>query len=311
MIQDTSSNSKASALRKMISWGKSSNNIGYFYINLQDINIYVEDTAKESEAVYKALILNLFPEKKIRNIISLGGRKEVIETCKAKKNTLKELYLIDGDLNLLYEPIMKVKGLFNSNVYCMENYMIDETALSVILEETLVLEPEVAKANLIWGDFVLSMKNAFLEAFILYAVSHSLGFPEKTIKRFDSSTWIDHSVKKGEYKAPNQAVVDHSLRELKDKLVESYGADFVNERISEIKQLICGLEDESILNFISGKNYLLPFVFNYLCSKGIPAGAIQLESLKYRLIKASKHKELIRLKSAIEDVALKGEYLPL
>ena len=38
-----SQNTKASALREMISWGKSSNNIGYFYITLQDINIYVED----------------------------------------------------------------------------------------------------------------------------------------------------------------------------------------------------------------------------------------------------------------------------
>lgn len=302
-------NTKASVLREMINWGKSSNNIGYFYINLQDINIYVEDTAKGSEATYKALISNLFPEKKIRNIISLGGRAQVIETCKAKKNTLKELYLIDGDLNLLYEPIMKINGLFNSSVYCIENYMIDETALSVILEETLVLDPEVAKTNLVWSDFVLSMKNAFLEVFIIYAVSHSLESGEKTIKRFNPTTWIDHSVKRGEYKGPNQEVIDNSISELKDRLIEIYGVEVINEKIKRIKESISNLEDEVILNFISGKNYLLPFLSNYLCSKGTPFGAIPLESLKYRLIKNSKHKELTKLKLAIQDVALKGEYI--
>lgn len=301
---------KAYALRKMMSWGKSSNNIGYFYINLQDINIYVEDTAKGSEAIYKALISNLFPEKKVRNIISLGGRKEVIETCQAKTNSIKELYLIDGDLNILYQPLMKIPGLFNSNVYCIENYMIDEKALAIILEEALVLDPDVAKENLEWSNFVLSMKVAFLDAFIIYAVSHSLECPEKTIRRFDPSTWIDHSVKKGEYKLPNQVIIDNSIGELKNKLIEIYGIETVNSKISQIQSAICDLEDTDILNFISGKNYLLPFVVNYLCSKGVSAGAIPLESLKYRLIKISEHKELIRLKSAITDVAVKGIYIP-
>ena len=305
-----SRNTKASALREMISWGKSSNNIGYFYITLQDINIYVEDTAKGSEAIYKALISNIFPEKKVRDIISLGGRSEVIEACKIKKNNLKELYLIDGDLNLLYEPIMKINGLFNSSVYCIENYMVDETALSVVLEETLVLDPEAAKTNLAWCDFVLSMKNAFLEVFIIYAVSHSLESGEKTIKRFDPATWIDHSVKKGEYKRPNQAVIDSSISQLKNRLITTYGTEIFNEKINKINSLVASIEDEVILNFISGKNYLLPFLWNYLCSKGTPSGAIPLDSLKYRLIKNSKHKELQKLKLAIQDVALKGEYIP-
>lgn len=307
---NSSTYNKASALRKMIGWGKSSNNIGYFYFNLQDINIYVEDTAKGSEAIYKALISNLFPDRKVRSIISLGGRKEVIETCKAKKNTLKELYIIDGDLNLLYEPALKIKGLFNSNVYCIENYMVDETALSTILEETLVLEPNVAKANLQWCYFLSSMKDAFLEAFIVYAVSHSLQCSEKTIKRFDPATWIDHSVKKGEYKSPKQEIIDRSINELKDRLIADYGLEIFQEKINKINELIGSMDDEDIINFISGKNYLLPFVCNYLGSKGVPAGTIPLESLKYRLIKVSEHKELIKLKSAIRDVAINGEYIP-
>ncbi|EPQ3971573.1 DUF4435 domain-containing protein [Acinetobacter baumannii] len=310
MSQEKSNSNRKASLRNMISWGNSANNIGYFYFSLQDINIYVEDTAKGSEAIYKALVSNLFPDKKIRSIICLGGRSDVIEACKAKKNSIKELYIIDGDLNLLYEPKIKMKGLFNNGVYCVENYMVDESALATILEETLVLEPEIAKEKLSWSDFVTSMKNAFLEPFILYAVSHLLKCPEKTIKRFDSKTWINHSVKKGEYKSPNQEVINKSISELKMRLINDYSKVVVDNNIELIRNKINKLSDEEIINFISGKNYLLPFVCNYLGHKGVSLNVIPIDSLKYRLIKASRHKELEKLQSAIREVAVNGEYIP-
>lgn len=297
-------------LRQDIIWGRSSKNIGYFHLEFQDINIYVEDTAKGSEELYKALMKNIFPNQKINNIICLGGRTNVIEACKIKENKLKELYIIDGDLNLLYEPCLKMKGLFHSQVYCMENYMIDETALATLLEETLALNLDEAKRCLDWETFIFSMKDAFLEIFILYAVSHSLSNSEKTIKRFNPNTWINHSVKKGEYKSPNKSIIENESETLKSSLTVKFGDAVINRKIQEIKTKVNQMNDEDILDFFSGKNYLLPFVINYLSHKGVPEKVIPGLSLKYRLIKASKHKRLVELTTAIKEVVQNGEFYP-
>lgn len=310
MNTNIDSTKKTDYLKKMVSWGNSSHKLGYFYAGLQDINVYVEDTAKGSEPLYKAMIKNLFPDKNIRNIIPLGGRSEVVAACKSKKNIMKELYIIDGDLNLLYENNIKIKGLFSSKVYCIENYMVDEKAVATLLEETLAIEHEHALKMLNWSDFILSIKEAFIDLFIVYGVSHSLGSSEQTIKRFDPKTWINHKVKKGEYKNPNNEIIKKNKNELEEILKIQYGEAIYCDKYNFIKSRISKCSDAELLNYISGKNYLLPFVNNYLAAKGVPGGIMITKSMKYRLIKSSKHPELINLSNAFVDILKKGYYIP-
>ncbi|HHP8054344.1 TPA: DUF4435 domain-containing protein, partial [Acinetobacter baumannii] len=83
---------------KKLTWGKYTSNLGYFLKDIQDINLYIEDTATEAENFYKALLKNILPDLKVNKIIGLGGRDNVLMACAKKKKNVKELYIIDGDL---------------------------------------------------------------------------------------------------------------------------------------------------------------------------------------------------------------------
>ncbi|MCW1474083.1 hypothetical protein OLM38_18835, partial [Acinetobacter baumannii] len=49
---------------KKLTWGKYTSNLGYFLKDIQDINLYIEDTATEAENFYKALLKNILPDLK-------------------------------------------------------------------------------------------------------------------------------------------------------------------------------------------------------------------------------------------------------
>lgn len=295
--------------RDKLSWGKYSANLGHFFKEVQDINLYIEDTAKEAENFYKALIKNILPNMKIKKIFGLGGREKVIEACsKPKKQRVKELYIIDGDLYCYYLQPLKIPNLFTHNAYCVENLLIDYHAVVTFIEDSLAVNFEDAKEMCDWENFREVMLNNFNELFFLYAICHKFQLPLKTVKRFNTAEWVDHSYKKG-FKPPKKETIIRTVNEVRAHIVSEIGIENFNLTHQEIKDNLEKLDDFKMLDYISGKNYSIHFLKNFIASKGCPMNSITDESLKYRLIKISKHTELIILKNAIESVIDKGEYI--
>lgn len=292
---------------KKLTWGKYTSNLGYFLKDIQDINLYIEDTATEAENFYKALLKNILPDLKVNKIIGLGGRDNVLMACAKKKKNVKELYIIDGDLYCYYAKPISLENLFIHNAYCVENYLIDAYATLTFIEDSLAISFEEVLEKCDLDYFHSQMINTFENLFVLYAICHQLKLPIKTIKRFNTKEWVDHSIKKG-YKPPNLTTISNTSKEIEDYIILQIGEAEFKKIYNEINQRLSVLDVQKRLDFISGKNYLIHFLRNFVASIKCPMNSITDQSFKYRLIKLSKHPELNVLKSAILKVVHEGKY---
>lgn len=93
-----------------------------------DIDIYTEDETKD-KPFYKRLFTRLLSGTgiKINDIYTLGTSNNVISACSADiDNTRKKLYIVDGDIYLMFSPKKRIPNLYVLDAYCMENLVIDE-----------------------------------------------------------------------------------------------------------------------------------------------------------------------------------------
>lgn len=88
-----------------------------------DMFIFIEDIDENSRKIMLELIQRAIDKNiKIDRLHSCGNRKKVIEKFNERNSTRKELYIIDGDLNMLFENQEFQKGLVILNKYCIEKY---------------------------------------------------------------------------------------------------------------------------------------------------------------------------------------------
>ncbi|MCA4423909.1 hypothetical protein L1A47_00525, partial [Acinetobacter baumannii] len=95
---------------------------------------------------------------------------------------------------------------------------------------------------------------------------------------------------------------------IEDYIILQIGEAEFKKIYNEINQRLSVLDVQKRLDFISGKNYLIHFLRNFVASIKCPMNSITDQSFKYRLIKLSKHPELNVLKSAILKVVHEGKY---
>ncbi|UOO91040.1 DUF4435 domain-containing protein [Vitreoscilla massiliensis] len=297
---------------------RASNNLPYLYADLQDISIFVEDTAGETKAFYTKLMRKLVPNIKIHSIFTLGSKKCVIKSAENTQDITNRLYIIDGDLDLFHGSKVTVNGLFRSSVYCVENYICSEQSLAALIEESsgkVIFEE--ALEILCWDEFVGSITLAFEEIFILYAIAHRLNKilvrcdrvneQIKTISRFKNETWINHQ---SQYKSPNISVIQQEIIQLETEILQFIEIEKLVRWKTEISIKLNDLSPDEKMDFISGKNYIIPFIRNYLIYKDVPAiRSVPLESLKYRLLAASNHPKLNELQYALNKVVTEGQYI--
>lgn len=96
-----------------------------------DIDIYTEDEEKD-KAFYKRLFLRLLDGTgvQINDVHPLGSSDDVIKACKADTDTTRrKLYIVDGDIYLIYNPKPTINNLYVLDAYCIENLVIDEEAV--------------------------------------------------------------------------------------------------------------------------------------------------------------------------------------
>jgi hypothetical protein len=160
----------------MLAWpAKAKKAMSVFFVKWNDIDIYVEDTAKSTKSLYVALINNALNGKcKVTEIFPLGDRKSVIDACRADQlpGGRPRIYLIDGDLDLIagVRP-PSLTRLFAHHVYALENYLFCKDALTQLLhEENSKLSLEEVEQTI---DFSSFFKDAAVlqELFIVFGLT--------------------------------------------------------------------------------------------------------------------------------------------
>lgn len=275
--------------------------VALFFHPFNDIDVFVEDI--NDHTFYKTLLSRLTNEQyKIERIITLGGRLNVIDTCKNDQTDggRPRIYIIDGDLNLLIEaPIPKLKRLYCLDVYCIENYLIDEgAALQVLFENDGRRDREELRKLLDFENW-LSSSNELVNLFIVFGVAKKLNSSFATV-----SMGVSRILKN----LPKGPILDirklTALKEqIKNALIKEYGLETVTIIEKELTTKWLCIR-ENILKIVSGKDFLLPLLRHRMNT--IVRDEYPINSLRLRLALWCSTSRLIGLKGALESIS-KGQ----
>lgn len=86
-----------------------------------EIDIYTEDQEKD-KAFYKKLFTRLLDGSgiTISDVYPLGSSQDVIEACQRDTDiSRKKLYIVDGDIFIMFSPKPPLQNLFVLDSYCM------------------------------------------------------------------------------------------------------------------------------------------------------------------------------------------------
>ncbi|UUS56857.1 MULTISPECIES: DUF4435 domain-containing protein [unclassified Acinetobacter] len=288
--------------------------IGALQAEVSDITIYIEDTAEGMRNFYKKLLEKKFPNISIDNIIPLGKKTEVIKYCNQKTNNLRELYVIDGDLDIFLCKKIKRKFLFQHNVYCIENYLFNEDAVANLLsnESGKMDDINIIKQALEMDNFFDEIFGFFIDIYILFAISYKNGLDIPTVNSFDDSIYLHRNKN---YTVINTEKMSTKYNNLKNEIIEKIGISKFNTDFNSLNQYKEGFTVQDYRKIISGKNellYLLKGYAQHIVKNFDPncKHIMQLShsSMKVKLAAHTNHDNLSEFFNAIEQTINHGYY---
>jgi len=270
--------------------------VGLLYRPLQDLEVYVED--KDSEVFYLELLGRLIPSgKKIKKIIPLNGRANVVDLCKRYNDPSPALFLIDGDLDLtLKVRETGLKNLFQLRSYCIENYLFCLAgSREIIVETSGKVLPEKALTTEEWESFFNYVNEPLRELFIVFAAARVLAPTLRTVSLGYSSISTQKVRKKG--REPDLAKISSVIETIKVQSLQ-----FTSEEIwlSTIQEIRKNAQDIQTIDMVSGKDFLLPMLDMFIRSKG--GSTASTESLMFRLARHCSINRLDELGAALQSV---------
>jgi hypothetical protein len=235
-----------------------------FFEELNDIDIFIEDTAFGYEKLFQILFSRVFEGKyRVNKVFPLGGRKAVAAQHQIHEHLERpSLFIVDGDLFLLIgDDLKNVNGLYKVPFYCIENILCDAEGIHELMneEEPQALKPELVEAfkYVEWKNI---NENKLFELFIEYAVTFLLNPSEQTVA-FSVSNLV--SANDGNIDNAKLASRIKALRfEAKNKSSE---ADYAEARDKVLTQF--SVSNVSKLDVVSGKDYLFPLLKTRMKSK--------------------------------------------
>ena len=227
-----------------------------FFEEINDIDIYIEDTAFGYSKIFSILFSRVFEGRyKVGKVFPLGGREAVVSEHAENGSDRPSIYIIDGDLFLLSgDTVVNKKGLYKLPYYCVENLLCDhESLLSIMDEEEPEKDHSKIKELFNYQEWLENNEQKLFLLFVEYAISILLNPQEQTVA-FRVGGLV--SSNKGEL---DEAKLLKRIKELKSLSVnrsspEEYGA--VRSKIL-FEFGGSGLDE---LDIVSGKDYLFPLL---------------------------------------------------
>lgn len=279
------------------SWSApASESMGLLYRDLQPIEVYVEDS--NSEAFYLELTNRMIGDKNsIKKVIPLHGRSHVLRMCDEYQGEHPAIFLIDGDLDLLFGGrVIGKTNLYQLRAYCIENYLFCfEAARELIVEGSGIVLRENALVEDEWQEFLAPIEGELKELFVVFGAAR-LAKPElKTVSHGLSSILTQRT------RAAGPTLDIDKISDLKNRIsqecLQKVGEERWVEILAEIRARVSDLE---AIDVISGKDFLLPLLSYLIRSKG--CGGMTVPSLMFKLAKYCSLTRLDELKHALHEV---------
>lgn len=223
------------------------------------INVYVEDE-KCSNVYINLLNRILLPDKSIRKVFSLGGKKAVLAAAVDPKyqSSAPRLFIVDGDFDHLlgveppHEP-----NILRLGCYCLENVLYcEKAALEIALESSTDLTREAAKKALKFKAWRRKVVLSLFPLFVRYALSEELQ-TGCTTAGASVHVFLEG---KGSKKTISKSKITKRLRELEVEILKHITRTEMMARESAMRKKI-GISSSNLAANISGKNYLIPLLY--------------------------------------------------
>lgn len=245
-----------------------------------DMFIFIEDIDENSRKIMLELIQRAIDKNiKIDRLHSCGNRKKVIEKFNERNSTRKELYIIDGDLNMLFENQEFQKGLVILNKYCIENYLLDIDSIHKLLYEEAynINEQEKLEEDFNYINWFNEQNKLLINLFKIYAIEKYNDLGIETVSF--SINLLRNRIGKGILCSCSEELINKRIEDLKKLIIEKIGNDkFINDK-SFIENKINNRNSDII---VSAKDYILPLIFDRL-KKFAKNTSSKNETLKFRL----------------------------
>lgn len=269
-----------------------------FFRRWNDIDVYIEDSRRHTHNIYCELINRVGNGRfVVAKVFPLGGRNEVLAACRAdqRRGGRPRLYVIDGDLDLLTgEPTPPLQRLFRHKAYCIENYLIDETAAIEVLYEELADDEKAAiRKRLAFDKWELHIE-CVTELFVMFAVQKQLAPMAASV-----ATGFSKIVTNANPPYLNKKSVYKLIASIYDGLCATHGHDVVMPITLEIYDRLLSYTPPSLA--VSGKDYLLK-LFRWYIAKQTKISATA-KSLELRLAKFCNIHQHIEWVTALETTA--------
>jgi len=227
-----------------------------FFEEVNDIDIYIEDTAHGYAKLFTKIFNRIFDGKyRISKVFPLGGRMAVIDEHSKDGGKRPSLYIIDGDLWLLHgDTIASQKGLYKLPTYCIENILCDPQAISSILdEEDAEKDQEQIINEMKYGEWLSLNEELLFLLFIEYAVSMKINPTEKTV-----SLKVSDLVS-GKIGEVDPIKINNRINAIKSKTIDASDNEVYD---STRLKIISDFEQSGLakLDIVSGKDYLFPLL---------------------------------------------------
>lgn len=244
-----------------------------------DIFIFIEDTDENSRKIMLELIQRAINKNiKIDRLYSSGNRQKVLEDFEKRNINRTEIYIIDGDLQMLFENQQFKKGLVILNRYCIENYLLDIDALHELLyQEALRNDKEKLIKEFDYINWFYQQDILLKKLFKIYAIEkynnlgiETVSFPIGALRK---------RIGKGILCSCDEELINSRIEGLKTLIIDKVKeTKFNDDEILIIKQM----NGKNADIIVSAKDYILPLVFDRL-KKFANNTSAKNETLKFRL----------------------------
>lgn len=228
-----------------------------FYEDFNDVDVYVEDKADGFSKIYSILLGRLLAERlTVSRVFPLGGRDSVISASKAPRDQhRKSIFIIDGDLYLLCGEVKDVPDeIIRLDRYCIENYLVDDSAIMEILDDEHSSRRQDDFRDLLrLNEWRNENAPSFRKLFVTYAVAHYLDSGIPTVSRKYGAF-----VRNGKGDLDNEKF-EAACQAISRELSEQFGRERFETLFSEFDNSV----DASacfISKYVSAKDYTLPLV---------------------------------------------------
>jgi len=271
--------------------------VALFFRYKNDVDVYYEDS--NDEEFYTELMKRLFRNKKrIRKLISLGSKVNVIEACASDQldRSRSRLYVVDGDLDLILDSNRKgLKYLHIHDAYCIENLIIEENSVIEVLHDTFQIPREKLEKALTFTNWLKSIAPNLVDLFLHYAIAYkcNVGVP-------NVSLGVDRLCEKKKLmKVLNGELVQKEIERIKVEILKSISEDEYDQLIYVLRMSWQPSVD-ILLKIVSGKDYLLPLIHCRMYKiMGKSSNPVSYDSLRIRLLKYGSLRKFSKLKAAI------------